>query len=71
MRKNALAGRGPAYLAVCLVLLALLVLSVLAAVWGAGVLAQAVWVLARYFVLRIKLARGRSADLRPIDITKI
>lgn len=32
MRKNALSGRGPAYLAVCLVLLALLVLSVLAAV---------------------------------------
>ena len=32
MGKNALAGRGPAYLAVCLVLLALLVLSVLAAV---------------------------------------
>ena len=32
MRKNALSGRGTAYLAVCLVLLALLVLSVLAAV---------------------------------------
>ena len=32
MRKNALSGRGPAYLAVCLDLLALLVLSVLAAV---------------------------------------
>ena len=32
MRKNALSGRGPASLAVCLVLLALLVLSVLAAV---------------------------------------
>ena len=32
MRKNALSGRGPSYLAVCLVLLALLVLSVLAAV---------------------------------------
>ena len=32
MRKNALSGRGPAYLAVCLALLALLILSVLAAV---------------------------------------
>ncbi|MDY5007475.1 M56 family metallopeptidase [Candidatus Allofournierella merdipullorum] len=42
-------------------------LSVLAAVWGAGVLAQAVWVLARYFVLRIKLARGRSADLTAFE----
>lgn len=42
-------------------------LSVLAAVWGAGVLAQAVWVLARYFVLRKKLARGRSADLTAFE----
>lgn len=36
-------------------------LAVLAGVWGAVALALAVWVLARYFVLRRKLARGRSS----------
>ena len=35
--------------------------------WAAGVLGQAAWVLARYLVLRKKLARGRSADLRGLQ----
>lgn len=42
-------------------------LAVLAGVWGAVTLALAAWVLARYFVLRRKLARGRSADLTALQ----
>lgn len=42
-------------------------LAVLAGVWGAVALALAAWVLARYFVLRRKLARGRSADLTALQ----
>lgn len=42
-------------------------LAALAAVWAAGVLGQAAWVLARYLVLRKKLAWGRSADLRGLQ----
>ena len=42
-------------------------LAVLAGVWGTVALALAAWVLARYFVLRRKLARGRSADLTALQ----
>ena len=38
-----------------------------AGLWAAVVVIQAVWVLARYFLLRKKLARGRSADLTAME----
>lgn len=38
-----------------------------AGLWAAVVVIQAVWVLARYFLLRKKLAHGRSADLTAME----
>lgn len=38
-----------------------------AGLWAAVVVIQAVWVLARYFLLRKKLAHGRSADLTDME----
>ena len=38
-----------------------------AGLWAAVAVIQAAWVLARYFLLRKKLARGRSADLTAME----
>lgn len=38
-----------------------------AGLWAAVAVIQAAWVLARYFLLRKKLARGRSADLTDME----